>query len=157
MGRPERVLIALRQIIRATDMHSKRLFRELGLSLPQAVVLKAIAELGEVTTRRISEEVSLSQATVTIILDRLEERGYAERYRSTFDRRIVHSRLTEEGRQILARAPPLLQEGFLQRFRRLPAQQQAEILDALECVAGMMKAEALARPPALSGSGRPER
>jgi hypothetical protein len=34
------VLIALRQIIRAIDMHSKRLIKEAGLTSPQLLLLK---------------------------------------------------------------------------------------------------------------------
>src|SRR3546814_14643081 len=36
------VLTALRRIIRATDLHSKQLAREVGLTTPQAVLLQEI-------------------------------------------------------------------------------------------------------------------
>jgi DNA-binding MarR family transcriptional regulator len=101
------VLTALRRIMRATDLHSKRLTKHAGLTIPQVVVLQAIRDLGEVTTGMLSVRVSLSQATVTSILDRLEERGLVERYRSTSDRRVVHARLTGQGRSVLRRAPSI--------------------------------------------------
>jgi DNA-binding MarR family transcriptional regulator len=66
------VLVALRQIIRATDLHSKHVMKVCGLTVPQLVVLLAIEELGAVTVREISRHVSLSQATVTTILNRLK-------------------------------------------------------------------------------------
>ncbi len=53
------------------------LSRETGLTAPQLAILQAIADLGEVTTGRISADVSLSQATVTVILDRLVERAWS--------------------------------------------------------------------------------
>lgn len=56
----EDVLVALRQIIHATDLHSKRVSRESGLTIPQIVVLKSVRDLGEVTTSAISRQVSLS-------------------------------------------------------------------------------------------------
>src|SRR3546814_7855491 len=65
------VLTALRRIIRATDLHSKQLSREVGLTTPQVVVLQAVRDLGEVTTGQLSRRVSPSQGTVTTILDRL--------------------------------------------------------------------------------------
>ncbi|HBN51600.1 MAG TPA: MarR family transcriptional regulator, partial [Thalassospira sp.] len=43
------VLVALRQIIRATDLHSKHVMKVCGLTVPQLVVLLAIEELGAVT------------------------------------------------------------------------------------------------------------
>ena len=145
----EDVLVAFRQIIHATDLHSKRISRESGLTVPQIVVLKSVRDLGEVTTSAISKQVSLSQATVTLILDRLEERGLVERYRSTKDRRIVHSRLTRQGRSALRKAPGLLHERFLKKFSELSDRRQREIVKALQNVADMMGASDLDAAPLL--------
>jgi DNA-binding MarR family transcriptional regulator len=143
------VLSALRRIIRATDLHSKQLTREVGLTTPQVVVLQAIRDLGEVTSGLLSRRVSLSQGTVTTILDRLEAGGLVERYRSTADRRVVHSRLTRRGRAVLRRAPPLLHERFTAAFERLSPVRQARILATLDEVAAMMGAADLDAAPLL--------
>ena len=80
-----------------------------GLTIPQVVLLAAVRDLGEVTTNGLSRHVDLSPGHGSSrSLDKLEERGFVERYRSPTDRRIVHSRLTEAGAEILARAPGLL-------------------------------------------------
>jgi hypothetical protein len=42
------VLIAVRKIIRATDLHSRHLARTAGLTTPQLMVLQAIDTLGTV-------------------------------------------------------------------------------------------------------------
>jgi DNA-binding MarR family transcriptional regulator len=143
------VLSALRRIIRATDLHSKQLTREVGLTTPQVVVLQAVSDLGEVTTGLLSRRVSLSQGTVTTILDRLESRVLVERYRSAADRRIVHSRLTRQGRAVLRKAPPLLHERFTAAFRRLGPARQQRILATLDEVAAMMGAAELDAAPLL--------
>lgn len=143
------VLSALRRIIRATDLHSRQLAREVGLTTPQVVVLQAIRDLGEVTSGQLSRRVSLSQGTVTTILDRLEAGGLVERYRSAADRRVVHSRLTRRGRAVLRRAPPLLHERFIEAFERLSPARQARILATLDEVAAMMGAAELDAAPLL--------
>ena len=148
------VLTALRRIIRATDLHSKQLDREVGLTTPQAVVLQAVRDLGEVTSGQLSRRVSLSQGTVTTILDRLESRGLVERYRSAADRRIVHSRLTRQGRALLRKAPPLLHERFTEAFRHLSPARQSRILATLDEIAAMMGAADLDAAPLLD-SGTP--
>ena len=145
----EEVLVLLRRIIHAVDLHSKKLSRETGLTTPQVVVLQAIRDSGEVTTGRISSAVSLSQATVTTILDRLEARGLIDRYRSDIDRRVVHSRLTAEGRAALRKAPQLLHESFRKSFSSMSHKNQTAILDALRDVAEMMGAETLDVAPIL--------
>lgn len=153
-GSTQAVLSALRRIIRATDLHSKQLARDTGLTTPQVVVLQAVRDLGEVTTGLLSRRVSLSQATVTTILDRLETRGLIERYRSNADRRIVHSRLTRQGRAILRKAPPLLHERFTEAFQALSPARQKRLLATLDEVAVMMGAAQLDAAPLLD-SGSP--
>jgi DNA-binding MarR family transcriptional regulator len=143
-----RVLVAIRRIVHAVDRHSKTVEKAAGLTLPQFVVLAAVRVQGEVTSARLSAAVSLSPATVTLILDNLEARGLVERYRNREDRRVVHSRLTTRGAEVLARAPGFLHERFVQRFAQLPAARQEAMLRTLEEVAEMMGAPAAPAPAA---------
>ena len=143
------VLVSLRRIIRATDLQSKRMAKSCGLTIPQVMVLRAIANLGDVTVKRISDDVSLSQATVTTILNRLEDRNHIERVRSQVDKRIVNARLTDSGREVLASAPPLLHEKFIERFEGLQDWEKSQILSSLQRVATMMDAEGLDAAPLL--------
>ncbi|WP_210397741.1 MarR family winged helix-turn-helix transcriptional regulator [Motiliproteus sediminis] len=143
------VLVSLRRIIRATDLQSKRIFKACGLTIPQVMVLRAIETLGDVTVKRISADVSLSQATVTTILNRLEDRQLVERVRSQVDKRVVNARLTELGRETLNTAPPLLHEQFIERFESLEDWEKTQVLSALQRVATMMDAESLDAAPLL--------
>jgi DNA-binding MarR family transcriptional regulator len=134
------VLVYLRRIIHATDLQSKRVVKVCGLTIPQVMVLNAIEKLGDVTVKRISDDVSLSQATVTTILNRLEDRTLLERVRNSDDKRIVNARLTPAGQAALKASPPLLHENFIQRFERLSKSEKSKILSSLQTVAGMMDA-----------------
>lgn len=143
------MLSAIRRIVHAVDSHSKELERALGITLPQLVVLRAVRMLGEVTTGKLSAAASLSPATVTTILDKLEARGLVLRYRNAEDRRVVHSKLTERGAQMLDGAPPFLHERFVSGFARIDAARQAALVAALEQVADTMGAPAVRRGEAL--------
>ncbi len=132
------VLAAVRRIMHAADLRSRRLVRETGLTAPQLAILQSIADLGEVTTGRISADVSLSQATVTVILDRLVARGLVERYRSADDRRIVHSRLTAPGRQALSAAEPAVSARLISEFKRMTPTERADRIAALEWMASAL-------------------
>lgn len=143
------VLVSLRQIMRATDLQSKRMIKACGLTTPQIMVLRAIKKLGDVTVKRVSQDVSLSQATVTTILNRLEERKLIERVRSATDKRIVNARLTEEGSKVLSTTPPLLHEKFIERFESLEDWEKTQLLSALQRIATMMDAESLDVAPVL--------
>jgi len=145
----EHVLVALRRVIRATDLHSKRLSKNAGLTGPQLLIMRTIRTLGEVTIGTIADKVSLSQATVTTILDRLELRQLVYRVRSTQDKRKVHAHLTASGADLLSRAPNPLQEDFIKKFQNLHEWEQNMILASLQRVANMMDADDIDASPVL--------
>ena len=142
-GRPtsDRVMIALRKIIQVFDINSRKLVKRVGLTGPQLVILQEVALLGEVTVGKIAQAVSLSQATVTGILERLENRGLLVRQRSEFDRRRVLVRITAKGEKVLEKAPPLMQETFVERFYSLQEWEQNMILGSLQRLVSIMDAE----------------
>ena len=67
-----RVLQALRRIIRAVDLHSRKLLAQHRITGPQLVCLLAVEENQPVTGSAIARHVHLSPSTVIGILDRLE-------------------------------------------------------------------------------------
>lgn len=121
----------LRRLVRALDVHSRRIDRQVGLTLPQLVVLAALGRLGEVTSRALAAEADLSPPTVVGILDKLEAKGLIHRYRSEHDRRIMHARLTPAGQAALARAPEPLGERLGMGFRALPGPERRKVIAAL--------------------------
>jgi|TARA_R110000751_G_scaffold17248_6_gene53680 DNA-binding MarR family transcriptional regulator len=148
------VLVALRQIIRASDLHSKQVMKVCGLTVPQLVVLLAIKELGEVTVKEISRHVSLSQATVTTILNRLEERDFVRRTRNTTDKRVVNSCLTKKGADMICNTPPLLDDDFMDRFEELKDNERGRIVTSLKKIAMLMEGDDIGpRPPTRRGPG----
>jgi DNA-binding MarR family transcriptional regulator len=54
----------------------------------------------------------LSQATVTDILDRLENKEFISRKRSNYDKRRVFVRITEKGKVVIGKTPSILNEDF---------------------------------------------
>ena len=149
INQEDQVLINLRQIIRATDLYSRQLNKEVGLTAPQLLILQAIRGLGAVSISKLSQQVSLSQATVTNIIDRLESRGLVARHRSTEDRRVVHATLTEDGAGKVLDAPTPLQDTFSKRFADLDDWEKSMIVAALQRVSAMMNAEDIDASPVL--------
>lgn len=149
MKRIEEVLIALRRVIRATDLHSKHLAKTTGLTAPQMLLLQTIRGQGEATIGEIANVMSLSQATVTSILDRLEARELVVRKRSKIDKRKVHVHLSGSAKKILKKAPIPLQERFTEQFVALQEWEQSMILSSLQRVAQMMDAQDIDASPVL--------
>ncbi len=149
-NRCEEVLVALRRIVRAIDLHSRQLIQKHGITGPQALILRKLQKLEQAPVGELARSVNLSQATVTDILDRLEGRGLVQRTRSTLDKRRVLVRLTGGAVAVLRDSPPLLQESFASEFGRLQEWEQTLLLSSLQRVAAMMDARDLPAVPVLS-------
>lgn len=149
MQKDDELLISIRQVIRAIDLHSKRIAKETGLTTPQLLVLKSIHNHAGSMVKDIANEINLSSATVTTILDRLEARGLILRVRSTTDKRKVEINLSEEGRVAIVGAPKPLQAHFIDRFEKLAPWEQSQMVATMQRIASMMDAESIDASPML--------
>lgn len=146
---PQEVLIALRRIIRSIDTHSRDLIERRGVTVPQLVILQKLMA-GPSTLGQLAREVHLSQATVSGIVDRLEQRQFLSRERHTDDRRRVVIELTDAGRQLIQSAPSPLQDRFIKRLNDLQTWEQTQILASLQRIVAMMEAEDVDASPMLA-------
>ncbi|MFH1033417.1 MAG: MarR family transcriptional regulator [Pseudomonadota bacterium] len=146
----ESILLSLRRITRAIDLHSRSLALRCQLTAPQLVCLRHLVEEGSGTSGGLARKVSLSQATVTGILDRLEARGLVGRQRDGSDRRRVIVTPTPAGQALAAQAPMPLQERFAGKLAGLPLKEQARLDQALRQIVEMMEVEDLPVAPVLA-------
>lgn len=145
----DNILVSIRRITRAIDLQSKQLLKQAGLTAPQLIVMQTLRKDGRLSPSAVAKSVSLSQATVTSILDRLEKAELVRRERSQADKRHVFACLTSTGLARLEEAPELLQSGFLRQYRKLEDWERAMIVSAFQRVATMMDADDLDASPIL--------
>jgi len=145
----DQIVAALRRIMRAVDLHSRRLVDECGLTLPQLAALRGAARLAGPTVSALARSLHLSQPTVTGIVDRLEGRGLLRRTRDDADRRSVRIEATLDGQRLLNDAPSLLQDRFRRELTRLRSWERSMILATLQRIAEMMDAESIEAAPVL--------
>ena len=143
------ILISLRRIMRAIDLHSKHLERQAGLTVPQILILQTIEDSGSPAVSEVARRVSLSQATVTSVIDRLVKKDLVRRDRNASDRRVVSVSLTDPGKSTIREAPELLQADFVRQFEQLPSWEQKMLIAALERIASLMDAERVDASPIL--------
>lgn len=108
----DQVISTLRGVKRDFDLHYRRLLREYELSGPQIIVFKTIQAQEMRPISEVARDFHLSHATVTGIVDRLEEKALLQRIQSNKDRREVHNSLTDEGFATVSRSPAPLHEKF---------------------------------------------
>jgi DNA-binding MarR family transcriptional regulator len=76
--------------------------RELDLSDTRLQALSALSHRGSETIGRVCSQLGISYAALTGLADSLEALRYAQRTRTSHDRRIIHLAITPHGRQALA-------------------------------------------------------
>jgi len=123
----EDIVLALRRIMRSMDIASRQLIGKYGITTPQLICLQHMLEQGPMTTGMLAQAVSLSPATVTGILDRMERRGLVTRERRPEDKRRVLVAVTDAGRSAAEAAPSYLAERLTQALERLPEGDRGEI------------------------------
>ncbi|WP_286241067.1 MarR family transcriptional regulator [Neptuniibacter halophilus] len=149
MDKSQDALVLLRQIIRATDMQDKEISRCTGLTLPQLMIMQTLRMSAPLSTGELAKEITLTQATVTSILDRLEKKNLISRERGTEDKRKVWVNLTQEGLELIKGAPTPQQDLFSRRFDDMQGWEQSMVISALERVAFMLDAQHLDAAPML--------
>ncbi len=142
-------LVSLRRIVKVVDAQARTLARDTSLTPSQLIVLSELASSESLQPGELARAASLKQATISILLDRLQERGLVQRARGDTDRRTVRVQITPEGRRVLADAPDLLQVEFGARFEELPSWEQAYINAALMRLVALLGAGAIDASPVL--------
>jgi DNA-binding MarR family transcriptional regulator len=148
------IVAAIRRIIRAIDLQSRRLVDRHDLTGPQLAILREVARLEAPSTGSLARAAHLSQPTVTGVLNRLEKRGLVRRDRSEDDRRSVFISLTGAGAKLLAEVPSQLQDRFRDELARLQDWERHSLLASLQRIASMMDAETLDAAPHLVADAR---
>lgn len=134
-----RILKALRRIIRALDIDSKKLNQQHLVTGPQMVCLDCLHKYGAMTQSELAHRVDLGMSTITGIIDRLEARGRVTRTRSATDRRRIYVDLTADGRR-QATDPALLQQRLAAALSELPATEQNCMAETLEKIMELLDA-----------------
>lgn len=97
LGRSLKAAIAALRRLRGRETH-----RPGELSFAQYSLLFGLVDGDPLSARELASAADLSPATVTQMLDSLAAAGLVERVRSTGDRRVVLTSLTERGDELLA-------------------------------------------------------
>ena len=98
------VFLVLWKAARAVQAYAEKSITDLEIGGSDFGVLEALLHKGPLPVNEIGKKVLLTSGSITVAVDRLEQRGLVERRAHGSDRRtrIVH--LTKEGRKLITRA-----------------------------------------------------
>jgi DNA-binding MarR family transcriptional regulator len=122
----------------------RQVLREHGLSFASFSTLFIVWIWGPIETREIARSQSVSKATITSLLDTLEERGLVRRVVNKSDRRLVIVELTKAGKSQIEWVFPKFNQGETELAAALSEEEQQILAHLLrKVVAGMGEVEAV--------------
>ena len=111
-------------------VQSKQMFGE-KLTSPQFGVLEILLKTGPVPLKRISEEMMVTGANITCVVDNLEKEGFVRRIHSKEDRRVILAELTATGKTKIDSVMPQYIENMSTLTSILTEHEQKELTKLL--------------------------
>lgn len=97
------IMMTVKKIMMLIKQNLDQEFKSLGITESQGLIIRTLMESGGMKVSDIARRLDLSNSTVSGIVDRLVEKGVADRKRSEEDRRVVMISLAKSHHQPLKR------------------------------------------------------
>lgn len=113
-----------------------RLLAPYGITGTQYNVLRILrgSEPDGLCRNELRDRMLSRMPDVTRLLDRMEESGMVQRTRSSEDRRLVTTRITEKGERLIDELGPMVTEEHRRRFAHLTEAQLRNLIELLTLV-----------------------
>ena len=86
--------------------------------------------------REIGERMITHDPDITRLLNRLEDRGFVERTRTRYDRRVIYGKITAAGLQLLREMDRPLEKYGREMLRHVGQEKLKQLIELLELVRG---------------------
>jgi MarR family transcriptional regulator, 2-MHQ and catechol-resistance regulon repressor len=98
------VFLVLWKAARAVEAYAENSISQLEMCGSDFAVLEALLHKGPLAVNEIGKKVLLTSGSITVAVDRLEDKGLVERRAHGTDRRAKVVHLTKEGRRVITHA-----------------------------------------------------
>ena len=114
----------------------ERMLKPYGITGTQFNVLRILrgADPEGLCRNEVSDRLINRMPDATRLLDRMEEAGLVTRARSTQDRRLVRTRMTEKGRQLVDSLDEVVEAQHQKQLGHLSEEQLRSLIDLLTAV-----------------------
>jgi DNA-binding MarR family transcriptional regulator len=129
-----RIFVALLKTADTVGQEAEQLLRSQGLTGAQFNVLRILrgAEPDGLPCRGIADRMISHDPDMTRLLDRMEKRRLITRMRQTDDRRVVKTRITRDGLELLKTLDQPVRELHKRQFRHMTAARLKALVQLLE-------------------------
>jgi len=129
-----KLFVALLRLSDRLAQDAELLIKSHGLTATQYNVLRILRGAGPdgLPCKRIGDRMISRDPDMTRLLDRMEKRSLITRERQTEDRRVIKTRITPGGLEILRKLDAPVDELHKKQFRHLSAAKLKALADAFE-------------------------
>ena len=133
----DRLFVTILKTADGLSQQAEQLIKSASLTMAQYNVLRILrgAEPDGLLCRGISDRMISRDPDITRLLDRMETHGWITRQREKEDRRVVKTRITEEGLAVLKKLDQPVRQLHKEQFAHMSASQLktlAKLLDEVE-------------------------
>jgi DNA-binding MarR family transcriptional regulator len=133
------VLKQFRIVLRSVKQHFSWIEAQCGVSGAQLWALGKIAESPGIKVSELAKALAIHQSTASNMLDRIESLGLVRRERIAADQRVVRLYLTDQGREVLSKAPQPFQGVLPDALASVPDSTLTALHRQLETLIDAMK------------------
>jgi len=144
MSDSQRVLDAVRRLVRQLRLTDRAAQQSVGVSAAQLFVLSQVGRTPKISLGELAERTHTDQSSASAVVARLVEKGFLSRDRAPDDARRLVLTLTAAGRTALRKAPPVAQEELLAAVEKLSAAERKQFADTFHTILDAIGAEACA-------------
>jgi DNA-binding MarR family transcriptional regulator len=149
-------LDGIRRIVQLLRSASRTAEHEVGLSGAQLFVLQRLAAAPALSVNELAERTLTHQSSVSVVVQRLRQRGLVARRTSPDDARRAAVSLTKRGRELLGRAPGAAQDRLIGGLVGLSSVERRTLAKTLARLLQCM-GEPQGRPPMFFEEPAPKR
>jgi DNA-binding MarR family transcriptional regulator len=111
---------------------SEKTLKPIRITFPQFGALLRLSFRDNITQKELSEIMDTDTTTIMVICDSLEKKRFLKRMKDPSDRRVNRLVLTEEGKNVIAKAYPLMVKRYEFFVNSITKKELTEITPVLE-------------------------
>jgi DNA-binding MarR family transcriptional regulator len=141
MSDSQRVLEAVRRLVRQLRIGDRAAQQGIGVSAAQLFVLSQVGRTPKISLGELAERTHTDQSSASAVVARLVEKGLLSRERAADDARRLVLTLTSAGRAALRKAPSVAQEEILAAVDKLSPRERKQFADTFNAILDAIGAE----------------
>jgi len=120
------------EVMHLFRQNMSKVFEDTGMTAPQNMVIGILSKEKTLKITELSTKLSLSNSTVSGIIDRLEKQGMVERKRSEQDKRVVYVSISSDFKEMHQNLHKRLEESIANIMNKGTSEELNKIFEGLD-------------------------